>query len=115
MPMAQTEVRAKGRKPPAATYPIGEQWINEHGHEESEEDERENLPALCHRAGRNGRRRIHEHHLEEKQREHANVVSAKAQEETFQPEQPERLAEERHRKFVIQWRRATQYGHRSDA
>ena len=82
--------------------------VDEHRHEEAEDDERGELPALGHRAGRDRRGGVHEHHLEQEEREDADVVGVAAQEEALHAEQAERLAEERDRELVVERRRAAE-------
>jgi hypothetical protein len=85
--MAKTEVGAKLRQPSGAPHPVGENRIHEHRHEEPEDDECGELPAFSHRAGRDGPSRVHEHHLEQEQRKHSDVVGVATQKETLQAEE----------------------------
>ena len=84
--MPEAEICAELREPAAAPHPVGEQWIREHRHEEAEDDERGELPALRHRAGGNRRGGVHEHHLEQEQRVYAHVIGVTGEEEAFQTE-----------------------------
>ena len=68
-------------EPAAAPDPVAEDRVDEHRHEEAVDEERRPLPALGHGPGRDGHRRVHEDHLEEEQREDADVVDVGAQEE----------------------------------
>src|SRR4051812_17901463 len=106
--MAETEVRTKLRQPAGAPHPVGEDWIHEHRHEKAEDNERGELPALGHRASGDRARGIHEHHLEEEQREHSDVVAVAAEEKSFEAEQPERMTKERDRGFMIERRCAAE-------
>ena len=92
--VTEAELLAERRQPAAAPHPVGEQRVHHHRHEEPEDDERRELPPLGHRAGRDRAGGVHEHHLEEEEREHADVVGVAAQEEPLHAEEPERVAEQ---------------------
>ena len=59
--------------------------------------------------------RVHEHHLEQEQREHADVVGVAAQEESFQAEQPERMRQQVDGQLVVERRGAAERADRADA
>jgi hypothetical protein len=62
-----------------------------------------------------GREVAHIHHLEQEQREHADVVAVAAQEEPLQPEQAVGFSEQTDRVHVVERRGAPEHRHRTDA
>ena len=113
--VAEAEVAAERREPAAAPHPVAEQRVDDHRHEEAEDAERRELPALGHRAGGDRRRGVHEHHLEQEEREHADVVAVAGQEEALRAEEAERVAEEVDGELVVERRRAAERRQRADA
>ncbi len=84
--MAEAEVVAELREPAAAPDPHAVDRVDDNGHEHAHRDERGELPALSHGAGDDRRGRVHEHELEEEEREDADVersVSERAEEEAL--------------------------------
>ncbi len=77
--------------------------------------ERRVLPALGHRAGRNGDGGVHEDHLEQEEREDADVIGAAAQEEALEAEQAERVTEQVDGELVVERRRAAERRDGADA
>ena len=100
VPVTEAELLAQRGQPAAAPDPVAEQRVDDHRHEEPEDEERRPLPALGHGAGRDRAGGVHEHHLEEEQREHADVVGVAAQEEALHAEEPERVAEQADRELA---------------
>ena len=111
--VAEPEVGAELREPAAAPDPVRKERIGEHRDEEAVDEERRPLPALGHRAGGDRAGGVHEHHLEQEQREHAHVVHVRAQEEALGAEEAERMAEERDHELAVERRRAPEHGHRA--
>ena len=113
--MTETEFLSKRRQPATAPNPVGEKRVDHHRHEEPEDDERRELPALGHRAGRDRAGGIHEHHLEEEEREHADVVGVAAQEEALHAEEAEGVAEETNGEVAIEGRGAPKHAQSAEA
>ena len=84
--------RSASQPPPQTQLPNS--GIDEHGHEQGIDEEGRPLPTLGHGAGRNGDRGVHEDHLEQEQREDADVVHVAAQEEAPGTEDVEGLPEQ---------------------
>ena len=74
--VAEAEVGAELREPAAAPDPHAVDRVDERGHEDAVEDERGELPALGHGAGDDGGGGVHEHELEQEERDDADVVRA---------------------------------------
>ena len=113
--MTETEFLSKRRQPATAPHPVGEKRVDHHRHEEPEDDERRELPALSHRAGRDRAGGVHEHHLEEEEREHADVVGVAAQEEALHAEEAEGVAEETDGELAIERCGAAKHAQSTDA
>src|SRR5215213_4952022 len=61
----EPKLAAQLREPAAAPYPVAENRIGPHGHEEAEEDERAPFPTLGQRARRDCHSRVHKDHRED--------------------------------------------------
>jgi hypothetical protein len=100
--VAQTEHLAELRKPSGSPDPVCVQRIDKAADDESIDDERLEVPAFRHRAGRDRRGRIHEHHLEQEEREDRSVIGHAGKEKPGCAEKAEILAEQVYGEFVRQ-------------
>ncbi len=80
--VAQAPVVAHGREPAAAPDPVAKDGIEESAHAETVDDKGKKFPALRACTGRNDGRRVHEHHLEEKEGKDTRVKGAPPEEVT---------------------------------
>src|SRR5437762_9592694 len=74
--VAELEVAAELREPPAAPGPVAEERAGDRAEDERGDRERGELPALGGGAGDDRRRGVHEHHLAEEHHHDADVVGA---------------------------------------
>ena len=86
--VAEADVAAESAEPAAAPDPVAEDGVDDRSDEECVDDEGRELPALGHRAGRDGRRGVHEDHLEEEEADDDDVVGTAGQEEARVAEDP---------------------------
>ena len=111
--VSQAEVGAEVREPATAPRPVGIKRIREGAHHKRRHDERRVLPAFGRRAGHDGERGIHEHHLEQEQNHDENVISPPVGEKiSALPPHAERLAKQGHDKLAAEDRRIAQIQHR---
>ncbi len=77
--VTETELGAERGEPAAAPDPHAVDRVDDRAHEHAERHERRELPALGHRAGDDGGGGVHEHELEQEEREYAGIVGAVSQ------------------------------------
>ena len=85
MPVTQAEIDAQLREPAAAPDPVAEYRIHHRADAAAINHERGKLPALSCATRWDGRRRVHEHHLEQEQAEQPGVISIPGQEKPCVP------------------------------
>src|SRR5258706_224515 len=109
------EVTAERGQPATTPNPIRVNRIDEGRDHEAENDETAELPALRERAGRNRRRGVHEHHLEQERGGDGRRVLSDRQEKAAHARQAKRLAEQRERDLVRERSVAAEGRERADA
>ena len=114
--MAEAEILAEHRQPPAAPYPVGVEGIDDHGDEKTVDHEILERPSFSHRTCGNGGGGVHEHHLKQEESENRSVVGHARKKEALRPEQPEILTEKSNGRFTVEKSRsAGKTGHAADA
>src|SRR5260221_6378749 len=92
--MAQAEVHAELREPATAPDPVAEHRIHHRADEAAVKHKRGEFPTFSRSTSRNGRRGIHEHHLEQEETEKPGIISVTREEESMRAEQAEWLAKQ---------------------
>ena len=115
VPVAQAEVGAEVRQPAAAPDPATVDGVDEGAEQDREEAEADELPALGEGTRGDGRRGVHEHHLEQEEDEDGGVVGVAREEEALVAEEVERLAEEFEGEHLVEDVRAVEGEHGSPA